>query len=96
MTDSAVAHLTGALGKPVWVLVNHVPHWLWLLDRTDSPWYPSLRLFRPHAWGDWSGMFDQAAAALLTWSIAAASARSASKKNRPQSSMRTTTGRRTG
>jgi hypothetical protein len=71
MTDSAVAHLGGALGTPVWVLVNHVPHWLWLLDRPDSPWYPSLRLFRSKAWGDWNGVFDQAAAELLAWSMAA-------------------------
>ncbi len=68
MTDSAVAHLTGALGKPVWVLLNFVPHWLWLLERADSPWYPSLRLFRQRAWGDWTGVFDQAAAELLRWS----------------------------
>jgi Tfp pilus assembly protein PilF len=68
MTDSAVAHLAGALGKPVWVLLNHVPHWLWLLERADSPWYPSMRLFRQRAWGDWTGAFDEAAAALLDWS----------------------------
>jgi Tfp pilus assembly protein PilF len=65
MTDSAVAHLTGALGRPVWVLLNHVPHWQWLLERTDSPWYPSMRLFRSRAWGDWTGVFDQAAAELM-------------------------------
>ncbi len=68
MTDSAVAHLAGALGTPVWLLLNFVPHWLWLLDRPDSPWYPSLRLFRPRAWADWTGVFDQAAAELLAWS----------------------------
>ena len=71
MTDSAVAHLAGALGKPVWVLVNYVPHWLWLSDRPDSPWYPSLRLFRPCGWSDWNDVFDQAAAELLTWSTSA-------------------------
>jgi hypothetical protein len=65
MTDIAVAHLAGALGKPVWVLLNHVAHWLWLLERIDSPWYPSLRLFRPQAWGDWTDVFDQAAAELI-------------------------------
>jgi hypothetical protein len=65
MTDSAVAHLAGALGKPVWVLLSFVPHWLWLLERAESPWYPALRLFRQRAWGDWTGVFDQAAAALL-------------------------------
>jgi Tfp pilus assembly protein PilF len=68
MTDSAVAHLTGALGKPVWVLLNFVPHWLWLLERADSPWYSAVRLFRQRAWGDWTGVFDQAAAELLKWS----------------------------
>jgi hypothetical protein len=68
MTDSSVAHLAGALGKPVWVLLNYVPHWLWLLDRPDSPWYQSVRLFRPRAWGDWTGVFDQAAAELLALS----------------------------
>jgi hypothetical protein len=65
MTDSAVAHLAGALGKPVWVLLGHDAHWLWLGERTDSPWYPSLRLFRPRAEGDWSFVFDAAAAELM-------------------------------
>jgi ADP-heptose:LPS heptosyltransferase len=65
MTDSAVAHLAGALGKPVWVLLGHGAHWLWLSGRADSPWYPSLRLFRPRAEGDWSFVFDAAAAELM-------------------------------
>jgi Tfp pilus assembly protein PilF len=67
MTDSAVAHLGGALNKPVWVLLGHSAHWLWLLDRADSPWYPSLRLFRPRAEGDWNYVFDSAAAELMVW-----------------------------
>jgi Flp pilus assembly protein TadD len=66
MTDSAVAHLGGALGKPVWVLLGHNAHWLWLSDRADSPWYPSLRLFRPRAEGDWNYVFDAAGAELMT------------------------------
>jgi Tfp pilus assembly protein PilF len=70
MTDSAVAHLAGALGKPVWVLLSFVPHWLWLLERSDTPWYRSMRLFRQRAWDDWTGVFDQAAAALIERSIA--------------------------
>lgn len=53
MTDSAVAHFAGALGKPVWVLLGHNAHWLWLSDRSDNPWYSSMRLFRPRAEGDW-------------------------------------------
>jgi hypothetical protein len=65
MTDSAVAHLAGAMGKPAWVLLGHVAHWLWLHDRTDSPWYPSMRLFRPRANGDWDYVFDSASTELM-------------------------------
>jgi hypothetical protein len=66
MTDSAVAHLAGAMGKPVWVLLGHSAHWLWLLDRTDCPWYPSMRLFRPRAEGEWDHVFDSVSAELLS------------------------------
>lgn len=66
MTDSAVAHLTGAMGKPVWVLLGHNAHWLWLLDRADCPWYPSMRLFRPRAEGEWDHVFDSVSAELLS------------------------------
>ena len=66
MTDSAVAHLAGALGKPVWVLLGHNAHWLWLLDRADCPWYPSMRLFRPRAEGEWDHVFDSVSAELLS------------------------------
>ena len=65
MTDSAVAHLAGAMGKPVWMLLGYVAHWLWLLDRTDNAWYPSLRLFRPRAEGDWDYVFDSASVELM-------------------------------
>jgi hypothetical protein len=69
MTDSSVAHLTGALGKPVWVLLSYVAHWLWMQDRADCPWYPSLRLFRPRAEGDWDYVFDAASAELMALAL---------------------------
>jgi hypothetical protein len=53
-TDSAVVHLAGALGKPVWLLNHYNGSWRWLLKRDDSPWYPSLRQFRQRTSGDWS------------------------------------------
>jgi hypothetical protein len=63
--DRAVAHLAGALGKPVWVLLGFMPRWLSLLERTESPWYPSMRLFRARSWGGWNSVFDAAASELM-------------------------------
>jgi tetratricopeptide (TPR) repeat protein len=62
--DSAVAHLAGALGKQVWVLLPFCPDWRWMRDRDDSPWYPTARLFRQTAPGDWRDPVARAAAAL--------------------------------
>ncbi len=56
--DTALAHLAGALGRPTWIAVKHVPEWRWLLERSDCPWYPSVRLFRQSRRGDWEGVFD--------------------------------------
>ena len=64
MTDSSVAHLTGALGRPVWNMLAYVPYWLYLRDRTDSPWNPSMRLFRQPRPGDWESVFAEVKQAL--------------------------------
>jgi hypothetical protein len=62
--DTAVAHLAGAMGKPVWVLLRHSPDWRWMLDRDDSPWYPTMRLFRQQTPGDWAGIISVVATEL--------------------------------
>jgi hypothetical protein len=63
-SDTSIAHLAGALGRPVWVALKHVPDWRWLLDRADSPWYPTMRLFRQSRVDDWSGVVRNIASAL--------------------------------
>ena len=62
--DTAVAHLAGALGVPVWVALLHLPDWRWLLDREDSPWYPTMRLFRQKRPRDWGPVFQEIEAEL--------------------------------
>jgi predicted negative regulator of RcsB-dependent stress response len=65
--ETASAHLAGALGKPTWVLLAQVPAWRWLLQRSDSPWYPSLRLFRQTRAGDWSNVMCELKQALAQY-----------------------------
>ena len=62
--DTSVAHLAGALGVPVWVALAARVDWRWMLDRADSPWYPTMRLFRQQRLGDWEGVFHQMATEL--------------------------------
>ncbi len=62
--DTAAAHLAGALGVPVWVAMARVVDWRWLRDREDCPWYPTMRLFRQPAAGDWGPVFRRMAAEL--------------------------------
>ncbi len=62
--DTSVVHLAGALGRPVWVLNRYDQCWRWLRGRTDSPWYPTARLFRQAAPGDWAGVMRDVVMAL--------------------------------
>jgi len=62
--DTSVAHLAGALGRPVWILLPHCPDWRWMLGRSDSPWYPTARLFRQPRTGDWAAVIETVRAEL--------------------------------
>ncbi len=59
--DTSVAHLSAALGKPTWILLGFMTDWRWLLDRADSPWYPSVTLYRQGEIGNWNGVFERIA-----------------------------------
>ena len=65
-SDTSIAHLAGALGVRVWLALTLVPDWRWLLGREDSPWYPTMRLFRQTRKGDWGAVFERIAAELRT------------------------------
>jgi hypothetical protein len=63
--DTAVAHLAGAMGKPVWVMIPYIPDWRWMLNRDDSPWYPTMKLFRQNSpGGDWPRVIQRVAESL--------------------------------
>jgi ADP-heptose:LPS heptosyltransferase len=62
--DTAIAHLAGALGVPVWLAIPPFVEWRWLVDRADSPWYPTMRLFRQKERGRWQELFIDMAEAL--------------------------------
>jgi hypothetical protein len=66
-SDTSTVHLAGALGRPVWILLHHVPDWRWLLDRSNSPWYPTARLFRQSRPNDWEAVIAEVQRALQVW-----------------------------
>jgi tetratricopeptide (TPR) repeat protein len=82
--DTAVAHLAGAMGKPVWIMLPFVPDWRWLLEREDSPWYPTARLFRQKPLGQWGPVMRGIADALAMLAQKPAAARRVARKPRPE------------
>jgi ADP-heptose:LPS heptosyltransferase len=62
--DTSMGHLAGALGKPVWILLSKASDWRWLVDRKDTPWYPTARLFRQSQSGAWAPVIAEVAGAL--------------------------------
>ncbi len=66
-TDTCIAHLAGAMGKPVWILLPHLADWRWMQDRATTPWYPTARLFRQTTPGDWAGVLERVIAAVCAF-----------------------------
>jgi len=66
-TDTCIAHLAGAMGKPVWILLPHLADWRWMQQRETTPWYPTARLLRQAAPGDWAGLISRGVSGLQSW-----------------------------
>src|SRR5437764_300424 len=81
--DTALAHLAGALGARVWVVLQAVPDWRWLIERDDSPWYPTMKLFRQRTPGDWSEVFERVSAELTALTSESAQRRGRAYPRRP-------------
>jgi hypothetical protein len=77
--DTAVGHLAGALGVPVWLALSQVTDWRWMVGRDDTPWYPSMRLFRQQHRHDWAGLFQDLAGELRSFAAAKISSRALSR-----------------
>lgn len=77
--DTSTAHLAGALGKPVWILVGYDACWRWMLDREESPWYPTARLFRQRSFNDWDPVIEEVCAALQVFAGGGAAPRPTSR-----------------
>lgn len=84
-SDTAVAHLAGALGRPVWVALKWVPDWRWMMDRSDSPWYPTMRLYRQTIRDAWSEVLDRIGADVAELSASAKTAEAAPTEPGPPS-----------
>jgi ADP-heptose:LPS heptosyltransferase len=65
--DTSTAHLAGAMGKPVWILLCYDSSWRWLTQRSDSPWYPTARLYRQERPADWDSVVDKVRQDLDVW-----------------------------
>jgi ADP-heptose:LPS heptosyltransferase len=79
--DTSPAHLAGAIGKPVWLLLTYAPDWRWFLEREDSPWYPTARLFRQTTRGDWAPVIARVAAELRRYTTGDATALAPQKRS---------------
>ena len=82
--DTSIAHLAGALGKPVWTLIQHSPDWRWLLDRADTPWYPTMQLYRQAERNHWEFPVRRVASALQRLSVSTLAAPEMSPKMEPR------------